>query len=692
MRYMFNTKKSATSFKTVVIWASFIVIGYAVILTFLRNDTIPRMIFSDLASVVIGFLVALTLIYAAKVSAVYGRRVQVAWGLLAVSVLSYIMGDIIWSILELGLNQNPFPSVADIFYLSFYPLFAMGIYYLPRTSFNQSEKLKIIIEMGIVIITLGLIYWTFLIVPTISNQENLFAGIVSTAYIIGDFLLLFVLVRLLYIKLEKVYHGPVMLLGMSIIVQIAADSIYSLQSIQGTYISGGLLDTGWILGLVLIGLAAFLQASKERYDIQKYFKFRFWLQRSDLTSYLILIWVMIAFILLIWAVENRSIINLEVIVLGVGLVILLILTRLIISLNENKNLYLAAINEIKVRKKIEKELKESEAYYRMIFENTGAATVIIEENTKISLANAEFEKLSGYSREELEGNMSWTDFVVKGELETMREYHELRRTHPKTVPSQYDFRFIDRKGNIKYIHLYVDLIPGTKKSVASLIDITERRKAEKEIETSLREKEVLLREIHHRVKNNLQIVSSLMNLQTKFVDDQESVNLLRESQSRVKSMAIIHELLYQTKSLAKIDLSKYVSSLVSYLFDSYMVDPRRIKLNVDMEEVLVNIDTAIPCGLIINELVSNSLKHAFPEGFDGEITIRIHDTDGEYDLTISDNGVGFPSDLNFRKTDSLGLQLVNSLVGQLDGTIELDRSHGTEFRIKFNELEYKKRT
>jgi len=223
-------------------------------------------------------------------------------------------------------------------------------------------------------------------------------------------------------------------------------------------------------------------------------------------------------------------------------------------------------------------------------------------------------------------------------------------------------------------------------------DITQRKQAEEQIKASLREKEVLLKEIHHRVKNNLQIISSLLNLQSRNIKDRQLLDMFRESQNRIKSMALIHERLYQSKDLARIDFLEYIRNLAAHLFRSYCINSDAIKLKIDVENVALGIDTAIPCGLIINELVSNSLKYAFPAGAEGEVRIHLRPaSDSKYLLIVSDSGVGLPQDLDIRSTTSLGLRLVSTLTDQLGGTIEIQNSGGTEFRITFSEVKFKER-
>jgi two-component sensor histidine kinase len=216
-------------------------------------------------------------------------------------------------------------------------------------------------------------------------------------------------------------------------------------------------------------------------------------------------------------------------------------------------------------------------------------------------------------------------------------------------------------------------------------EIAERRRAEERMAASLLEKEVLLKEIHHRVKNNLQIISSLLNLQSDNIDLADPARTFRESQDRIRSMALVHEKLYRSGDVARIDFREYVESLTAGLYRSYFPGPG-VRIFADVENVSLDIDLAVSCGLIINELVSNALKYAFPEGRAGEIHVSLAGDGDSYTLTVSDDGVGLPPGLDFRDTPSLGLQLVNTLVGQLEGTIELDSAEGTRFKITFAEI------
>jgi PAS domain S-box-containing protein len=216
------------------------------------------------------------------------------------------------------------------------------------------------------------------------------------------------------------------------------------------------------------------------------------------------------------------------------------------------------------------------------------------------------------------------------------------------------------------------------------LDITESKRAEEQIKFSLKEKELLLKEIHNRVKNNLQVISSLLNLQAGYIQDEQARARFKESRDRLKAIALIHEKLYQSEDLTAIDFGGYIRNLAVHLFRSHQVDARAINLHLDVEPLYLDIDRATSCGLIINELVSNAIKYAFPNGKPGEIHIGFHEeAKKQIVLTVGDNGAGLAKDLDFRQAQSLGFQLINTLTEQLDGTITLDREGGTRFTLAF---------
>jgi two-component sensor histidine kinase len=218
------------------------------------------------------------------------------------------------------------------------------------------------------------------------------------------------------------------------------------------------------------------------------------------------------------------------------------------------------------------------------------------------------------------------------------------------------------------------------------LDISDRKQVEAQLRTSLQDREVLLKEIHHRVKNNLQIISSLLRLQANAIQDPKALSSFKDSQNRVRAMALIHERLYQSESLAKIYFPEYVRKLTSDVLRSYNFAASTIRIYSDIADVELKVDTVIPCGLIINELVSNAIKYAFPTQTDGEIKISFVEVAAtQYQLVVQDDGIGLPEGFDFRNTSSLGLQLVCALTEQLQGTIALDNCHGTAFTITFSD-------
>lgn len=466
----------------------------------------------------------------------------------------------------------------------------------------------------------------------------------------------------------------------------------------------------------------------------------------------------------------------------------------------------------------------SEMYYKTIFENTGTATVIVEDDKIISLVNSEFEELYGYSKEDIEGKLKWTDFVAdKDDLERMKKYHKLRSNNPASAPKKYEFKFRDSNKEIRDVFATVALIPGTRKRLISLLDITDKKKSrkvlrenkaklriamdmaklvyweydvksdmftfdnqfyslygtsiekegktkmsseeyakrfippeesslvaeeiskalktddpdyfetiehsiiredgekrfilvsfgiikdkkghtiktyganqditerkisEEKLKSSLKDKELLLKEIHHRVKNNMQIVSSLLNLQSSYLNDENAKNAFNESQKRIRSISLVHESLYLSDNLTSINFEDYVKTMVTGIINSYNAHGIDVKYNI--ENIMFNIETAIPCGLIINELVTNSIKHAFPLN-KGLIIIEIAHESDKIKLIISDNGIGLHESLFKGKDNSLGLQLVKMLADQLDAELKINNTEGTTFTLIFEELNYNER-
>ena len=670
-----TNKDHMVSVKNIFLMAIITLIGFISIKILMGNTPLNTDL-GDIFPIIINILVVLASFYATVRSANSGKRVQLAWMFITIAFAFFTIGNI----LELGIHMKPWAFLPNIFYLIFYPLLATGIYYLPKFSFTRNERIKIFLDMGIIIATLGLIFWIFLIIPILSTQHNSFRNNIPVIYMVGYLLLIFVLLRGIYSKFDD-YYMPLLLLCMGILAMIITDSVYAFQTVNGTYISGGLLEIGWVTSFILVGLAAFLQGSNQKIDLKNYTSLTEWFEKSNLIYYMPFFWVFIAFMLLVWANDNTYVtnINYESIEVIVGFIVFLVIIRQFITLNENKNLLITAQNEVESRKLAENRAHENEIYYRAIFENTGTAIIIVDPNMTISRVNSEAERLSGYTKDELEDKRKWTDFMVEEDPEMIKGHYTLRNDS-NTLPREYETQILDKNGDIRDILVNVVNIPVTQKLLASIIDVTKRRNTENLIKSSLNEKSILLQEIHHRVKNNMQIISSLLNLQTKYVNDEKAIEVLKESQNRVKSMAMIHEKLYLSKDLSNINFGDYIHSLVTNLFYSYNIEKTYIKPLLEVDDLNLNIDTAVPCGLIISELVSNSLKYAFPPGMNGEIFISLKFVDNKYELIIRDNGVGLSDDIDFNNLETLGLLLVNNLTDQIDGEMTINRKQETEFR------------
>jgi len=341
--------------------------------------------------------------------------------------------------------------------------------------------------------------------------------------------------------------------------------------------------------------------------------------------------------------------------------------------------------DITDRKRAEDALRSAEKDWHNSFNSLEDVMLIIDRDFNIEQANDSALKLLGKTRDEIVGRKCYQ--IIHGR-ENQGEFCPVSRViKTKKVES------VDRYEELFNKHFSIKCSPifdengDIVKFVDLMCDITDRKRAEKQIKTSLKEKNVLLKEIHHRVKNNLQIVTTLLELQSDYIKDEKAFERFNEIQNRVHAMALIHEKLYQSKNLSEIDFKEYTQDLLDDLFRTYGVVSEVVIPIINIDDIFLNVNTAIPCALIINELVSNSLKHAFPDGRKGEINIDLHlDTDNKFKLIVSDNGVGLQDDIDFRNTKSLGLQLVNNLVNQLEGSIEYYGKGGATFEITFTEL------
>lgn len=377
----------------------------------------------------------------------------------------------------------------------------------------------------------------------------------------------------------------------------------------------------------------------------------------------------------------------------IGVLVVQIYTEGFRYTEEEKNILMFISEQVAMaitRRMADAALQESEEMFRSVVENAQSGIVIIDTEFRPIYANDEMLRITGYPRDEFIG-ADFRRYLDEESLELVADRFQ-RRQKGEEVPSRYEFTIVRKDGEKRRVEISSSVIKDSKQRTTTLTqvrDITEQQQAEEQIKSSLHEKEVLLREIHHRVKNNLQIISSLLNLQSQHVEDSKALEMFTESRLRVRSMAMVHEKLYRSDDLSRVDFKDYVRSLSYHLFQMYGVTPDKVTLDMDIEDVLLDINTAIPCGLLVSELISNALKHAFPEGRTGAVTVKMKPIEnGDIELRVSDNGVGLEGGLDIKNTESFGLQLVDMLTEQLQGTLSIDRNGGTTFTIRFQDLSF----
>lgn len=338
--------------------------------------------------------------------------------------------------------------------------------------------------------------------------------------------------------------------------------------------------------------------------------------------------------------------------------------------------------DITEQKQVEIALRASEEKFRDLINNIGDGIGLVDENETFIFTNPAADRIFGMKPGELKGK-NLSDFVDATTFQLIQQKTFLRQNDFR---DSYDIEIVRPDGNKRQITVTANpKYDETGRFVGTFgvfKDVTEMKVIQQKVLSSLREKEILLEEIHHRVKNNLQLISSLLNLQAQQSAGKTPTEILRECQDRVRSIALIHERLYQSPDFTSINWRDYVSSIVDHLYNSYNVNRDKISLKIEMEDVTFNINHAIPCALIINELVSNAFKYAFPDGLKGKISIAMKRIDeNQLCISVSDNGIGLPKNVDLQKTNTLGLQIVRTLANQIGSQLQIIRNNGTEFKI-----------
>ncbi len=349
-------------------------------------------------------------------------------------------------------------------------------------------------------------------------------------------------------------------------------------------------------------------------------------------------------------------------------------------------LHTATLCSLWSRKRSGEGQQEHEERFRMLAENASDLIARFDKDLRLLYANPALERYAHQPAASLLGK-------TLEEIGTPQPYcadleASLRQVFETGQPRIQEVHIM-KTDNPSYhfdAHLLPELAPnGSIQSVLAIgHDLSDHKRAEERIQQTLQENEILLKEVRYRVKNNLQLLSSLLKLQAEFIQDPRDLALFQDSQNRIRSMAIVHEQLYRSEDLAHSDFRACVRSLTTHLLRSYSRDSNRVWLRTEIEEVLLGVEKAIPCGLLVSELVSNALKHAFPEGREGEIVVRLSQVGPHVcALVVSDDGIGLPAEAQISRATTVGWDLVNTLVKQLGGKLEVERSHGTTFRIIF---------
>jgi PAS domain S-box-containing protein len=360
-------------------------------------------------------------------------------------------------------------------------------------------------------------------------------------------------------------------------------------------------------------------------------------------------------------------------------------------LDERGEIYqiLGITYNITERELVQEKLKAQHEFLQTILDTNPNLIFVKDREGKFILVNQAFANALGTKVENLLGLRDADLHINEADVQRFidQDQEVITTLQQKFIPEE---AYYNRSGELQWFQTIKKPIFSSDGQFCQVLgvstNITQRKIAEIQIQESLREKEVLLQEIHHRVKNNLQVISSLLDLQSQHIEEQATLELFRESCNRIKAMALVHENLYKFKDFARINFAEYIENLANYLFAAYGVNGENINLELELEQVTLKLDTAIPCGLIINELISNALKHAFPNKAKGIIYIALNsDEDKYYTLSVRDNGIGLPPNWDINTVNSLGLKLVEILAEQLEGTLEVNCRFGTEFSLRFSE-------
>ncbi len=672
-----HSAKTFTKFRS---WALLLMVTFLVftLFTFSLRNTVLTPLYITIVIPIASFLLLALMVYATWWTYKNNEKVLKTWMLVTAGLFLYFMANFLYFLLRDYLGLISLPSLVDTLYIVAYPLLMLGILTLMEKPYRL--KLKSFLDSIIVSVSVMFIIWFPLIWPVIEpSQPDTPSMIFSLSYLFLDLLLLLVTQVVLFSEKKKISTISLFLVSLGIFSQVVGDMVFAYQVVVPNLLYLWLANTFYTLTIILIALAVLSYINKVEMDIKNKLSFYSALSPyNDWISYLPLVLVLFTYSLLIITTPDAALIW------GVGIIVVLVILRQVIFLNDLKRAQIT----LKRNKEVISKRKE-----QLDFITSNMLDIISESdaNGVLKYVSPSTQQLLGYHPQELVGH-SLYELIHPDDREKVRQ--TIKKSSNATEGLRVESRLKTAEG--KYIWIETTGKPvvdenGFRGFIYSGRDITEQKKSAEYIKKSLEEKEALLREIHHRVNNNLQVISSLLSLQSDNVRDPRDHELFVESQNRVRSMAMIHEKLYQSDKFNSINFRDYLKTLINRLIYDYSQDLGHIDLELDIENVELNIETSVPCGLIINELVSNSLKHAFPQGRNGKIIVKFHKIKDKYVLMVGDNGIGPLEKSVLESSKKLGFNLVKSLIKQLDASLEILESEGTLYRITFAELTYQKR-